>query len=147
MPWSSQTSDSIAFFDPGLGVRRQIQFEIRMPMRFRNDLRTLSALTMVKNNQYAAALANFILLSALLGNSTSLGTALSQGLAALDMALCIALYCLLLSVLMYAPCTMPPQEVLGFQVLGVWVCTDPLPLVGLWGLPDNLILANGNCMH
>lgn len=36
--------------------------------QYRNDLRTLSALTMVKNNQYA-------------------------GLAALDMALCVALYC------------------------------------------------------
>ncbi|CAE7455157.1 PSAT1, partial [Symbiodinium pilosum] len=44
------------------------EYAVEQSNQFRNDLRTLSALTMVKNNQYA-------------------------GLAALDMALCIALYC------------------------------------------------------
>mmetsp|Transcript_148899 Transcript_148899/g.211476 ORF Transcript_148899/g.211476 Transcript_148899/m.211476 type:complete len:1011 (-) Transcript_148899:49-3081(-) len=44
------------------------EYAVEQANQFRNDLRTLSALTMVKNNQYA-------------------------GLAALDMALCIALYC------------------------------------------------------
>lgn len=44
------------------------EYAVEQQNQYRNDLRTLSALTMVKNNQYA-------------------------GLAALDMALCIALYC------------------------------------------------------
>mmetsp|Transcript_46010 Transcript_46010/g.107446 ORF Transcript_46010/g.107446 Transcript_46010/m.107446 type:complete len:1010 (+) Transcript_46010:61-3090(+) len=44
------------------------EYAVEQANQFRTDLRTLSALTMVKNNQYA-------------------------GLAALDMALCIALYC------------------------------------------------------
>ena len=70
-------------------------------LRFRNDLRTLSALTMVKNNQYAVASARlhrvcavrytrFITLRTTLESDID---QLCQGLAALDMALCIALYC------------------------------------------------------
>ncbi|CAJ1457163.1 unnamed protein product [Effrenium voratum] len=44
------------------------EYACEQQQQYRNDLRTLSGLTMVKNNQYA-------------------------GLAALDMALCVALYC------------------------------------------------------